>query len=87
MALEDAVRAQVDDWGLAATAEAAAALDICRRLEAERTPAPSAAAMLHSQLRALLSDLRSLAPEEQTSDEIDEVAAQREARRRAAGMA
>ncbi|MFC5187122.1 hypothetical protein [Actinomadura harenae] len=84
-ALEDAVREQLIGWGLVDSAEGASALDLARRLDAGDVRA-SAAAMLHGQLRALLSDLRKLAPPADSDDAVDELAAQREQRRRAAGM-
>jgi hypothetical protein len=76
---------QLAAWGLNSTPEGAAALDLAERLEAADL-APSAAAMLHAQLRATIADLRKLAPPEDSADEIDEVAAQRELRRKAAGF-
>jgi hypothetical protein len=85
MALADDVRAQLDGWGLAGTAEGAAALDICERL-GDIDLRPAAAAQLHAQLRALLVDLRKLAPEAADEDGLDELTQQRERRRRAAGM-
>lgn len=85
--LERAVRTQLTGWDLLGTAEGQAAMDIAYRLAHTEDLRPAAAAELHAQLRMQLSDLRKLAPEAETSDEIDEVAAQREARRRAAGTA
>lgn len=85
MALNDAVLAQLEAWKLAGTALGASALDIADRL-AEDDLRPAAAAMLHGQLRGYLADLAKLAPEEQTSDDVDEVTARREQRRRAAGL-
>lgn len=84
--LESAVRADLARWGLAGTSLAAAALDVVERLSAEDLR-PAAAAMLHQRLDGYLADLRKLAPPEVTHDVIDEVAQQREERRKAAGMA
>lgn len=83
--LEEKVARQLEDWGLADSAEAAAAIDIAQRL-ASPDLSPTGAAMLHGQLNKTLGDLRKLAPEEETSDEVDEVTAARERRRKAAGM-
>lgn len=69
-ALERAVRDQLDRWGLAATAEGAAAQDIAARLAHTEDLRPAAAAMLHAQLRGLLVDLRRLAPPEEADDEV-----------------
>lgn len=85
-AIEDAVRADLDRWGLAGTGLAASALDLARRLDRPKV-APTPASMLHSQLRATLLDLRKLAPTEKTNDKVDEVNKRREQRRREAGLA
>lgn len=84
--LERAVRADLERWKLIDTSLAAATLDVVGRLGAEDLR-PAAAAMLHQRLDGYLADLRKLAPPEVAHDEVDEVAAQREARRKAAGMA
>lgn len=85
--LEAAVRAEVGACGpLADSGLGACAIDLAVRL-ADEDLRPAAAAMLHAQLGARLADLRKLAPPAVTTDEIDEVAAQREARRAAAGLA
>lgn len=84
--LESAVRADLARWKLTNTSLAAAALDVVERLGAEDLR-PAAAAMLHQRLDGYLADLRKLAPPAVTHDEVDQVAAQREARRKAAGMA
>lgn len=84
--LEQAVTADLESWGLAESGIGAAAIDIARRLGSGGI-SPTGAAMLHAQLNKALADLRKLAPEEETSDEIDEVRQQRERRRAAAGMA
>lgn len=84
--LESAVRADLERWKLADTSLAAATLDVVARLADEKLR-PAAAAMLHQRLDGYLADLRKMAPPEVTRDAVDEVAAQREARRKAAGMA
>ena len=84
--LGDAVRADLDRWGLAGTSLAAATLDIVDRLTDPELK-PAAAALLHQRLDTYLAHLRKLAPPEVTSDVIDEVARQREERRKAVGMA
>lgn len=83
--LESKITESLDRWGLLAEPEALAVLDLAGRLDAEDLR-PAAAAMLHAQLGARLSDLRKLAPVEATNDEVDELAAQREQRRKAAGL-
>lgn len=83
--LERAVTADLTRWKLADTSLAAAALDVVDRLKTCKSEA--SAAMLHQRLDGYLADLRKLAPPEVARDEVDEVAAQREARRKAAGMA
>jgi hypothetical protein len=85
-ALTQRVRDQLTAWGLTAAPEGAQALAIAERLGAEGLR-PAAAAMLHGQLRAVLADLRKLAPPAESNDDIDELAAQRAARRKAAGLA
>jgi hypothetical protein len=85
--LERKVRAEVGSYGpLADSGLGACAIDLAVRL-ADEDLRPAAAAMLHAQLGARLADLRKLAPPAVTTDEIDEVAAQRQARRAAAGLA
>jgi hypothetical protein len=78
------VRAQLAEWGLEESAEAAAALDIARRLTAPNLAA-SPAALLHAQLRSQLVDLRKLAPPAVVNDEVSDLRAEREKRRKAAG--
>lgn len=68
-ALEASVRSQLAAWHLGGTPEGAAALDIAHRL-ADEEIRPTAAAMLHGQLRALMGDLRALAPEEEARDDV-----------------
>jgi hypothetical protein len=85
-ALTQRVRDQLAAWDLTAAPEGAQALDIAERLGAKGLR-PAAAAMLHGQLRAVLADLRKLAPPAESNDDIDELAAQRAARRKAAGLA
>ncbi len=75
MDLVDALSSRLAAWGLAAEPEAAAALDLAERLASEDLR-PAAAAMLHAQLGARLSDLRKLAPEAETQDDIDDLRAQ-----------
>lgn len=80
-----AVLAQLARWDMDANAEpmAAAVLDMAISLDDPGlTPTPRA--MLHAQFRMTMAELTKLAPQEQTSDGIDEVKAQREARRRGA---
>ena len=84
--LEAAVRADLDRWELADTSLAAAALDIVDRL-ADPELKPSGAALLHQRLDTYLAHLRKLAPPVVADDVIDEVAQQREERRKAVGMA
>lgn len=61
---------QLDAWGLTASPEGQAALDIADRLATTEDLRPAAAAMLHAQLRALLVDLRKLAPPAKASDDV-----------------
>lgn len=85
--LIDSVRADLERWGLqvAQSAMAAAALDLARRLgDPKLTPTP--AAMLHTQLRAVLELLEARAPKPEVSDGVTDLAAEREARRKAAGI-
>lgn len=83
--LESAVQRDLDRWGeeIATSALAAAALDTARRLDVENV-SPSAASLLHGQLRQYLADLRELAPAGEEADDIDELEARREERRRRA---
>ncbi|MUN41641.1 hypothetical protein [Actinomadura litoris] len=82
--LETALRAALERWGpeIADTAPAAA-LDTARRLDGPKV-SPSAASLLHGQLRQYLADLRELAPSGEEGDEIDELT-ERRRKRRAAG--
>lgn len=83
--LLESIRSQLAEWDLLGSAEGQTALDIASRLTDDTRPA--AAAMLHGQLRGILAQLRVLAPEPESHDEIDEVREQREKRRREAGTA
>ncbi|MBD2900767.1 hypothetical protein amrb99_97760 [Actinomadura sp. RB99] len=74
-ALVRAVTDQLAEWGLDHAPEGAAALDLARRIGRPKTTAP-AAAMLHGQLRALLSDLRKLAPPKVEKDGVAELQAE-----------
>lgn len=67
--LRQSVRDQLTEWGLQRSPEGAQALDIAGRLEAEDLR-PAAAAMLHAQLRAIVADLRKLAPEKPAEDDV-----------------
>jgi len=75
--LEAALRADLERWGatVADSALAAAALDTARRLD---TPgvSPSAASLLHGQLRQYLADLRDLAPPKEDDDEVADLQAE-----------
>lgn len=81
--LERALRAELEGYGadLANSALALAALDAARRLDAPKV-SPAGASLLHGQYRQYLSDLRKLAPQEEETDAIDEIRAQRDKRRR-----
>lgn len=79
------IHARLEKWGLLDEPEAAAALDLAQRID-EEDLRPAAAAMLHAQLGARVSDLRKLAPIESVADDIDDIQQQREKRLRAAGM-
>lgn len=68
-ALEEALRDQLAAWRLADSPEGRQALDIAARLAVGELR-PAAAAMLHAQLRALMADLRALAPDEAPADDI-----------------
>lgn len=84
--LETTIRERLESWNLLGEPEAAAVLDLATRLSAEELR-PAAAAMLHAQLGARLSDLRKLAPAEMVEDDVDDIQQQRDKRLRAAGMA
>lgn len=83
-ALIEALEADLERWGpaVSGTALAAAAYDIALRLSAEDVR-PAAAAQLHAQYHAYLSDLHKLAPEHASEDGIDDLTAKRAARRAA----
>jgi hypothetical protein len=68
--LERAVTDQLGAWGLSGTPEGQAAVDLAWRLAHTEDLRPAAAAMLHAQLRALLVDLRKLAPPAETADAV-----------------
>jgi hypothetical protein len=78
--IEEAVRADLDRWGLTNIALAASALDMAETLDnPEVNPTPRS--MLHAQLRMTLTELAKLAPEEDANDGIDEVKRKRDERR------
>jgi hypothetical protein len=80
-AIEDAVRAEIDALGAEQIAPglAAAALNLARHQD--ETDAPTAAAVVARDLRAILLDLRKLAPVQSEGDALDDLAARRERRR------
>lgn len=80
-AIEDAVRQEIEALGGEETAPglAAAALNLARHQD--ETDAPTAAATVARDLRAILLDLRKLAPVQSKGDAVDDIAAQRERRR------
>ncbi|WP_060952403.1 hypothetical protein [Streptomyces hygroscopicus] len=83
-AVEDATRTEVDQLrvGPVAPGLTAAALALARQLDdAEDAKGAAAAAR---ELRAIMSDLRKLAPVESKGDAVDDIAQQREKRRAAA---
>ena len=71
--LETSLRGQLDTWDLVDSPEGRQALDIAHRLHATEDLRPAAAAMLHAQLRALMTDLRGLAPDEAPSDGVSDL--------------
>lgn len=81
--VEEALRRELEGWGepLASSALAVAALDAARHLDNPKVSAASAS-LIHGQYRQYLADLRKLAPQEEETDAIDEIRAQREKRRR-----
>lgn len=81
-ALAEAVRADLKRWGIdPTTALAASAIDLAERL-GEPDIRPSAAAMLHAQLRATLGELAKAAtPVAAAGDPVDELNARRKDRR------
>jgi hypothetical protein len=83
--LADAVRADLARWQIPEdSALAASALDLATRLSASGLR-PAAAAMLHAQLRATLTELLKIAvPEPEAADPVDELRARREERRQGA---
>jgi hypothetical protein len=76
--LERAVRDQLTAWHLLDSPEGRAVLDIAHRLAHTEDLRPAAAAMLHAQLRALVADLRKLAPPVEAADEVADLRAQYE---------
>lgn len=68
--LERSVHDQLTAWGMIDAPEGQAALDIADRLANTEDLRPAAAAMLHAQLRALLADLRKLAPPAEVDDAV-----------------
>jgi hypothetical protein len=80
--MEAAVRRDLDRWGpkVADTALAASALDLARRLDVGDVR-PTAASLLHAQLRATVLELTELAPDEAEADDIDELQRKRNERR------
>jgi ABC-type anion transport system duplicated permease subunit len=82
-AIEDAVRQELADLDAEITAPglAAAALNLAHHQD--ETEAATAAAVVARDLRAILLDLRRLAPVKTEGDAVDDIAAQREKRRAA----
>jgi hypothetical protein len=82
--IEESVRREIGELDGEATAPglAAAALKLAQHLD--ETDAPTAAAVVSRDLRALLLDLRKLAPVKSEGDGVDDLSAQREERRKRA---
>lgn len=81
MSVEDATRAELDVLRVEETAPglAAVALDLARAIDG--SDAPTAKAVVARELRAVISDLRKLAPIGEEGDALDELTRKREARR------
>jgi hypothetical protein len=79
--MEAAVLADLERWGpkLAAGILAVGALDMARRLDTEKMN-PTPASLLHAQLRTSAIELERLAPEQEETDEIDEITGDHERR-------
>lgn len=71
--LETSVRDQLVAWSMLDAPEGQQALDIAHRLHATEELRPAAASMLHAQLRALMVDLRGLAPEAENADGVSDL--------------
>lgn len=82
--MESAVLADMERWGpkMARTTLAVGALDMAQRLD-EGGMRPTAASLLHAQLRASVLELEKLAPPQADVDDVDELKGRR-ARRRGA---
>ncbi|WP_438478969.1 hypothetical protein [Streptomyces asiaticus] len=82
-AVEDATRSELDQLGVAATSPGLteAALKLARQLD--ETDKPTSAAVVARELRAIMSDLRKLAPVESKGDAVDDVSRKRAERRAA----
>ena len=81
--MEAAVLADMERWGekLAGTSLAAGVLDMARRLDTTTDLRPTAASLLHAQLRASVLELEKLAPPQVVTDSVDELKRKRRERR------
>ncbi|MEU0181784.1 hypothetical protein ABZ312_11435 [Streptomyces sp. NPDC006207] len=79
--VEDAIRAEIDSLRAeqAAPGLVAVAIDLARQMDG--TDAPTAAAVVARELRAVMADVRKLAPVGEEGDALDELRRKREARR------
>jgi hypothetical protein len=81
MSTADAVRAELDQLNVSATAPGLAALALQLAEAVDTTDAATSMAQAARELRAVLADLRKLAPVGEEGDAVNDIARQREKRR------
>lgn len=81
MSVADKIAAELEDFHADETSPgmAAVALDLAKAID--ESDAPTAKAVVADKLRAIMSDLRKLAPVEVKGDAVDDVGRKREERR------
>lgn len=83
-AVEDATRAELDQLRVETESPGLAEVALKLARQMDETDKPTSAAVVARELRAIMSDLRKLAPVGEEGDAVDELARAREERRRRA---
>jgi len=86
MSVADKIDAELDDLHAFETSPGMAAVALALAKAIDDTDAPTAKAVVADKLRAIIADLRRLAPVGEKGDTVDDIAEQR-AKRRAAARA
>ncbi|MDX2892492.1 hypothetical protein PV439_14160 [Streptomyces scabiei] len=83
-AVSDAVNAEIEQLGVEPVSPGLAELASSLAQSVDESDAPTAKAVAARELRAVMSDLRKLAPVQSKGDAVDDIAEQRAKRRAAA---